>query len=114
MESDAQDFATEQGRLKIDLRDARIVIRNNQSGTPDAEVIDGVRRALKEFTVVASADWLHRFHHVASLDATGVIEWPAHPQQLQWSWMLRPGGLATVTTHDETTICLAKEPNAAS
>jgi len=55
---------------------------------------------------ISEEHWRHGYHHVAMNDATGII---ILKDGTEVKWMVRPGGLATLTYPDGRIIFLAKE-----
>ena len=50
--------------------------------------------------------WHHSYHHIAMNDVTGIIKLK---DGIEIEWLVRPGGLATLTYPDGQMIFLAKE-----
>jgi hypothetical protein len=55
---------------------------------------------------ISEEHWLHSYHHIAMNDVTGII---ILKDGTEINWMVRPGGLATLTYPDGRIIYLAKE-----
>ena len=55
---------------------------------------------------ISEEHWRHGYHHIAMNDATGII---VLKDGAEIKWMVRPGGLATLTYPDGRIIFLAKE-----
>lgn len=105
----AEDNPRENEPLRLDLKDSRTVIETNKMKISDQEVRGLVETALEGYYVVSKNDWIHKYSHVAGMDATGVIEWPISKPPVTWKWALRPGGLAVLTKPDGSAIFLARE-----
>jgi len=58
------------------------------------------------YTQISQEHWLHHYHHIAMNDIGGTI---VLKDGTEIQWMVRPGGLATLTYPDGYTIYLAKE-----
>ncbi len=70
--------------------------------------IDRARIAsiLTTWHAASEDDWRHGYHHVALEDRTGTI---TLRDGTTLRWMVRPGGLATLSLPEHTTVFLAKE-----
>ena len=55
---------------------------------------------------ISEENWRHSYHHIAMSDMTGII---ILKDGTEIKWMVRPGGLATLTYPDGHIIFLAKE-----
>ena len=55
---------------------------------------------------ISEEHWRHGYHHIAMNDATGII---ILKDGSEVKWMVRPGGLASLTYPDGRIIFLAKE-----
>ncbi len=55
---------------------------------------------------ISEEHWLHDYHHIAMNDLTGII---ILKDGTEIKWMVRPGGLATLTYPNGQIIYLAKE-----
>ena len=64
-----------------------------------------LKQILTKWHVVPKDDWHHKYHHVAFGCRTGTVNL-ASGKVLKW--MVKPGGLATITFPDKTTLFLAK------
>lgn len=61
---------------------------------------------IKTYHEVTEEHWRHNYHHIAMNDVTGII---ILKDGTEIKWMVRPGGLATLTYPDGRIIYLAKE-----
>lgn len=74
---------------------------------PDFTIDRGqLERILTTWYPVSEEHWRHGYHHVGFCDRTGTIT-VRDGTTLQW--MVRPGGLATLSLPEHTTVFLAKE-----
>jgi len=95
--------------LKLEAKDGKVTVETNEMKVPEEQVRSILGEALQNYFVVSANDFAHRFSHVALMDATGTIEWPAATPPVTWKWTLRPGGLAILKKPDGEVICLARE-----
>ncbi len=65
-----------------------------------------LERIINTYHQVSEEHWLHGYHHIALNDVTGII---ILKDGTEIKWMVRPGGLATLTYPDGRIIYLAKE-----
>ena len=82
---------------------------NNLSGK-DEELIDYLKDVMKNYFVVSKDKWTHDYSHVALSDSTGTMDWSEDASKV-WQWMVRPGGLASITDENGITTYLAKVVN---
>ena len=105
-----QPAQAEKKKFEADISSAKIEVSSNEFTSKEEEVIEHLKKAMKEYYIVSKDDWTHKYTHIASADATGTITW-TEDKTKSWSWLVRPGGLASVTDEKGLTIYLAKIVN---
>ena len=63
-------------------------------------------KILRDYHMIPKQDWKHGYSHVGGEDRTGTI-WLRDRTKIEY--MVRPGGLATLTFPDGRTVFLARE-----
>lgn len=66
----------------------------------------GLEHIINTYHQISEEHWRHSYHHIAMNDVTGII---ILKDGTEIKWMVRPGGLATLTYPDGRLIFLAKE-----
>jgi hypothetical protein len=101
-----QAIFAEDKKFNLDLSEVTIVVSSNQYSETEEALIDHLKMIMKDYFVVSKDEWTHNYKHEAEHDSTGSIEWTEDKTKV-WEWMVRPGGLATVTDENGITTYLA-------
>ena len=90
------DSSAEDKKFNLDISSAKVEVSLNKHSSKKEELVAYLKTVLKDYHVISKDDWTHKYSHVADGDSTGTIEWTEDASKV-WKWMVRQGGLATVT-----------------
>ncbi len=100
-------------KFGIEVEASQIEVNSDQFTGSEEDLVKEIQTVLKEYFVVSEEVWKKDYPHLALLDSSGTVTWEldaeANQPKKTWVWMLRPGGLATVTDEDGTVTYLVKE-----